>query len=378
MPINVCRVCHHGLFAKALLRYEGMPKSAQFFPDATNVQDDQGETLDVCQCSGCGLVQLNNAPVSYYREVIRAASVSAEMTKFRLDQFEQWVKKYALSGKKVIEIGCGAGEFMRIMQVNNVELYGLEQGRESVIRCREDGLDIENGFIEYKTQELQNAPFDAFYMLNFLEHLPDPNTTLKGLSHNLVEGAIGLIEVPNFDMIIRNNLFSEFISDHLLYFTKETFVSTLHRNGFDVLECNEVWQDYSISAVIQKRGKTDLARFSLMQSRLKMELSEYIAQYPSDSVAIWGAGHQALAVMSLTELKGKVKYVIDSAEFKQNKYTPATHIPIVSPNKIKENPVKAVIVMAASYSDEVITILSERYAEVHISVLRADGLEVVK
>lgn len=378
MTISVCRVCHQDLFAEALLRYEGMPKSAQFFPDASNVQDDHGETLEVCQCSGCGLVQLNNSPVSYYQEVIRAASVSAEMTKFRLGQFEQWIEKYALSGKKVIEVGCGAGEFMRIMQVNDIKLYGLEQGGNSINKCLNDGLDVENVFIEHKTQKLQNAPFDAFYMLNFLEHLPDPNTVLQGLANNLLEGAIGLVEVPNFDMIIRDNLFSEFISDHLFYFTKETFIATLHQNGFDVLECSEVWQDYSISAVVKKREKTDLSSFALIQSSLKAELSEYIAQYPSNGVAIWGAGHQALAVMSLTELKGKIKYVIDSAAFKQNKFTPATHIPIVSPDEIKENPVEAVIVMAASYSDEVVAILHERYAEVQVSVLRADGLEVVK
>jgi len=371
-----CRVCHQLLFDSAVLEYSNMPKSAQFLPDDRELKDDIGVNLSVCQCSGCGLVQLSNAPVFYYKEVIRAAAVSEVMTAFRQEEFKQWIDKYQLQGKKLIEIGCGAGEFLDIMRLNNINVYGIEQGTASIKKCLSKGLEVEQGFIDSDEKQLKHYPFDAFYMLNFLEHLPDPNTVLKGVANNLVDGAIGLVEVPNFDMILRNNLFSEFISDHLFYFTKETFIATLTRNGFEVIECNEVWHEYSISAVVRKRAKIDLSIFKRYQDKLGGELHCYINQFPDNSVAIWGAGHQALAVMSLTDMGGKIKYVIDSASFKQNKYTPATHIPIVHPNKIKEDPVKAVIVMAASYSTEVVTILQNEYSkEIKIAILDENGLK---
>jgi len=174
-------------------------------------------------------------------------------------------------------------------------------------------------------------------------------------------------------------LFSEFISDHLFYFTKDTFISTLTQNGLDVIECNETWHDYSISAVVRKRKKTDLAIFSDYQQRLTNEIHAYIRQFTDNSVAIWGAGHQALAVMALTDLKGKIKYVVDSASFKQNKYTPATHIPIVSPEVIYQDPLEAIIVMAASYSDEVTKIIYEKYNDdISVAVLRDNGLLILK
>jgi len=373
---NKCRVCYQDFFEDSLLHYENMPKSAQFLPGAGELMTEKGMDLEIYQCSGCGLVQLSSSPVFYYKEVIRAAAVSEEMRDFRLNQFKEWIKKYELQGKKIIEIGCGGGEYMRMMP-DNVQTFGLEQGEGSVKQCIEAELDVEQGFIEEEKKELNHAPFDAFYMLNFLEHLPAPNTTLKGISHNLVDDAIGLVEVPNFDMILRNNLFSEFISDHLFYFTQETFVSTLNRNGFEVLECNEIWHDYSISAVVKKRKKTDLLSFHQSQQQLTKEIENYINSFPEDSVAIWGAGHQALTIMSLTGLEGKIKYVVDSALFKQNKFTPATHIPIVSPNEIKENPVEAVIVMAGSYSDEVVGIIQNQYSK-KIEVCVLDGYKLQK
>ena len=77
MPIKHCRVCKSDFFKKPLLRYQNMPKAAQFLPDKEKVLKEKGVNLEVYQCSGCGLIQLNSDPVPYYKEVIRAAQRSA-------------------------------------------------------------------------------------------------------------------------------------------------------------------------------------------------------------------------------------------------------------------------------------------------------------
>ena len=123
VPINKCRVCGYNFFKEPLLRYENMPKAAQFLPDVTSLESDKGVSLQVCQCSGCGLVQLSNASVPYYREVIRAAAISEEMADFRRKQFESFIKRFSLKGKKVIEIGSGRGEYLSIMRRVGAEAY---------------------------------------------------------------------------------------------------------------------------------------------------------------------------------------------------------------------------------------------------------------
>jgi SAM-dependent methyltransferase len=369
-----------------------MPAAAQFLPDKDGLQNDKGVDLEVCQCSGCGLVQLANDPVPYYKEVIRAAGFSEEMKDFRRKQFGSFVKKYSLKGKKVIEIGCGSGEYLSIMQQFAEEAYGLEYSEASVAQCIGNGLKVSRGFVESSNYKLKHSPFDAFFILSFLEHLPDPNSTIRGIRNNLADGAVGLIEVPNFDMILRSKLFSEFIGDHLLYFTTETLKEALKLNGFEVIECNEVWHEYIISAVVSperypanipnrlnKNERLDLSSFYGYQGQLKNEIEEYIRRFKEKKVAIWGAGHQALAVISLMNLSGKIKYVIDSAPFKQGKFTPATHLPILPPDALLLDPVDAVIVMAASYSDEVAGIIREKFGKnIKISILRDSGLEAGK
>ncbi len=373
--INTCRVCYNEL--KSLLTYKNMPKAAQNFPDKNSLSQDKGIDLEVCQCIGCGLVQLNNEPVSYYKDVIRAAAYSEEMKEFRLKQFDNFIEKYNLKNKNIVEIGCGKGEYLSLMDEFNINTYGIEHSQESVDYCINKGLNVSKMYLENSNDIInKNFNFDAFFILNFFEHLVNPSLTLKILSENLNEDAVGIIEVPNFDMMLKNNLFSEFINDHLFYFTKETLTSTLSNNGFEIVELNEVWHDYIISAVVKKRKNLDLTHFKHYQNEMTNELTKYINNFKD--VAIWGASHQGISVIALTQIQSKIKYVIDDAPFKQGKYTHATHIPIVSSKKLKTDPVDAIIVMAASYSDEVVKKIKLKFDKnIKISILRDHSLEII-
>ena len=154
MAINRCRVCDHLLFKGPLLRYKNMPKAAQFLPDAKSLKSDKGVDLGIYQCSGCGLVQLNSGPVPYYRQVIRAAGVSEEMKDFRRRQFGNFVRRFLLKEKKVIEIGCGGGEYLSIMKQSGAEAYGLDYSAKSVARCVKNGLKVSKGFVENSDDRL--------------------------------------------------------------------------------------------------------------------------------------------------------------------------------------------------------------------------------
>lgn len=377
MSTEICRVCGNKFFDCPLICYKNMPSRAQFMPDEATVAFDRGVNLNVFQCSGCGLVQLNSDPVPYYREVIRAAAFSDEMKSFRIKQFENLTKEFSLKGKKALEIGCGSGEYLSIIKKCGIDAYGIEQRDESLKHCNEIGLKVSKGFIDRFDYKVDNSPFDCFFILNFLEHLPDPNSTLRGICYNLTENATGFVEVPDFDMIIEKELFSEFIVDHLFYFTRKTLITALNLNGFEVIDCNRVWHDYILSAVVKKRSKLDISHFNLFQERLIKEINEYIDRFSEKSVAIWGAGHQSLTLISLSNISRRIKYVIDSAVFKQGKFTPATHIKIVPPEMLKTDPVEAIIVMAASYSDEVAGILKEKYDNnINIAILRESGIEI--
>ena len=378
MTSGTCRVCGRGCLPAPLLSFAGMPKAAQGFPDAGGLEGDEGADLEVLQCAGCGLVQLAGEPVPYFRDVIRAAAVSDVVLAAKRAQFARFIEQYGLRGGRVLEVGCGRGEFLSLLATLEVEAFGLEHSPDAVASCATQGLLVAQGYPGEGPEPLQHGPFDAFLLLMFLEHMPEPGAALRAIADNLEEGAVGLVEVPNLDMVLRRALFSEFIADHLLYFTAATLRTTLELNGFEVLETAETRDDYVLSAVVRKRCALDLAAFSAARDKLTAGLHAFLDHFPAGAVAVWGAGHQALAVIALTGSAARIRYVVDSAPFKQGRFTPATHLPVVAPEALTSDPVEAVVVMAASYSDEVVGILRERFdPDLRVAVVRESGLVVL-
>lgn len=316
--------------------------------------------------------------MSYYREVIRAAAYSPEMRAFREAQFAEWARRYALAGRRVLEIGCGRGEYLTLLNKVGLDAHGLEAGTASLRACRAAGLQAVRGYLTRRSGMLPGAPFDAFASFNFLEHWPDPVGSLRAIGRNLAHSGVGLVEVPNVDMILRQGLFSEFIADHLLYFTEDTLRFTLHRAGFEVLTCRAVWHDYILSAEVRKRAPLDVGPLEARRLAITDALRAFIARYPAGQVGVWGAGHQALAVIALAGIARDLRYIVDSAPFKQGRFSPASHLPIVAPTTLFAEPVRAIIVMAASYSDEVAAILRRDYdPAMAVAILREDRLDMV-
>ena len=371
----LCRLCGQALFAQPLLVQHDMPAAAQGLPTPDQLATDRGVTLALHQCSGCGTVQLATEPVPYWRDVIRAAGISAGMRAYRLAQFGRWLRQHDLTDRKVLEVGCGRGEYLSLLRDAGADATGIEHLPASVDACRAAGLRANEGFIDGPDTRLADGPFDGFAILNFLEHIPTAHLTLRGIVANLKPGAIGLVEVPDFEMILRMRLFAEFIPDHLYYFTRQSLTHLLEGNGLEVLECSSEWHGYVLSATVRKRSPLDLSALHHARADLQASFDAFLDRFDTGRVAIWGAGHQALALISLLGIAPRIRYVLDSAPFKQGRFTPATHLPIVAPERLDEGEVDAVIVLAASYSDEVAKLIAERFGtRFEVAVLRDSGL----
>ena len=378
MGVSECRVCGGDFYPEPLLSFTGMPRCAQDFPDARMVAADTGVDLELRQCRQCGLAQLAGEPVPYYRDVIRASAVSDVLREAKTAQFAGFVETHGLRGRRIIEVGCGRGEFLSLLQTLDVEAFGLEHAQDAVADCVNRGLGVIRGYPGEGDEAWAAGPFDAFLLLMFLEHMPEPKAALRAVRENLRDGAVGLIEVPNLDFVLRNALYSEFIADHLTYFTTGTLRTALELNGFEVLDSMEARHDYVIAATVRTRERLDVSGFAAREAAVAAQLAAFIARFPQRRCAVWGAGHQALAAIALAGIGGQIRYVVDSAPLKQGRLTPATHLPIVAPEMLVSDPVDAVIVMAASYSDEVVAIVRERFGpDLALAVLRESGLDVL-
>ena len=374
-----CRFCGGTCHLPALLSYPESPRSAQGFLDSPQDLDEVVD-LHIYQCGDCGLVQHNLEPVGYYRDVIRAIAFSQEMAQYRLDQLSRWISRFELSDRRILEIGSGEGEYLELLaRAGAQKCSGLESSASSVTFAQGRGLDVQPGYLGPDLINPWPFEFEAFAIFSFMEHWPDLRGSLGALRGLLKDGAHGLVEVPSFDFVLANGLYSEFTGDHIFYFDQTTLRTVLEVCGFEVIEISSVWHDYILSAQVRKRRTLNTERFHMKQERIVRELNAFVDRFAPHEVVVWGAGHQALAVMSLAHIQGRISHVLDSASFKQDKYTPGTRLLIKAPESLRADCPKAVVIMAAAYSDEVLETLNQKYPLVeNVAILREDSLEVVK
>lgn len=393
-----CIACGRVLPENRLFELKEAPASAQDIPDADQTDRDRGVTLNLYQCEGCGLVQFDCAPVSYYKDVIRAGGFSTTMTELRRRQYRHLIETYCLQGKKFIEIGCGRGEFLQVLTEFPVEAYGIEHKADLVALAKDAGLSVWQDFAGDPEKKLGDGgvqgPYDVFLSFNFLEHQPEPGVMLQTIYHNLAEDGMGLVTVPALEYILEQGSYYELIRDHIAYYSFGALRALLNRYGFDVLEEEMVNRD-TISMIVRKNPArleaeadaatskyavqpVDITPIKEGYHRVKRELDELTEELRGSGkkLAIWGASHQGFTLAATLGLADRVAYIIDSAPFKQGRFAPASHLPIVAPDHYPEEPVDVVLIVAPGYTDEIAGIIRRRFGNgVRILTLRTDHIE---
>ncbi|MCI9560105.1 methyltransferase domain-containing protein [Clostridiaceae bacterium] len=388
--MSCCIVCKNEISGKPLFVLENAPSSAQNIPEAGELGQDTGIDLHLYQCQNCGLVQFDCEPVSYYRDVIRSGGYSTTMVELRTRQYKHLIETYGLEGKKFLEVGCGQGEFLKVLTEFPVKAYGVEHREQLVELALKNGLNVASGFTENPDTVLGSAgPYDVFLSFNFLEHQPKPGIMLDCIWKNLVRGGMGLITVPSLEYVLQYNGYYELIRDHIAYYTFDTLRSLLEQHGFEVVEQEVVNRD-TLSVIVKKTSKIKKNSLSAMPFSVNLSgledsfhsIRKQMKELTKDlekqgqTLAVWGASHQGFTLASTTCLGEKACYIMDSAPFKQGRFAPASHLPIVAPDYFLEHPTDGILILAPGYTEEIAGIIRRRFGDkIRIFTLRSEKLE---
>jgi len=355
---NKCGICKG--HTKLIYKLDNQPATIQ---NLSTIEKAKSIDLEIGQCKDCNTVQLiNYTPVTYYRECIRNSKLSNDTLFFRKIQFDILKNtldtSYNFNNYSIIELGANEGEFLDIAKTLGFNCYGIENNfnRQKIINNKYDFID----------------KYNAFCSFNYIEHIPDVRNTLTIFNEFLEDNAIGIIEVPNANTILQNNMFSEFSIEHIYYFTKHTLRILLNLCGFEILTIDNIFNNYVLSAQVRKLPKLDLSNMDTTKNKLTKELHEYLKDNPN--TAVYGAGHQSLCILSSCRLKNKIKFVIDDSKDKQNKFTPATNIKIYGKEKLNE--VDSVILICGSYNKEIAKIIKSEY-NIKIAHINHNRLEII-
>jgi 2-polyprenyl-3-methyl-5-hydroxy-6-metoxy-1,4-benzoquinol methylase len=112
---------------------------------------------------------------------------------------QQFYLPYFQGCKNVLDIGCGRGEFLKMMRGAGVPAHGVELSAESVAVCRAQGLDAEIADVYPYLAAMPEGSLDGVFCSQVVEHLPPERLPelIRLSASRLAPGGVIAIETPN-------------------------------------------------------------------------------------------------------------------------------------------------------------------------------------
>src|SRR5213592_3943485 len=98
-------------------------------------------------------------------------------------------------GSRVLDVGCGDGELLQLLEERGIDGRGIELSREGVNRCVAKGLAVVQGDAD---TDLVNYPDDAFDYVILSQTLQATRQPRVVLEHLLRIGRHAIVSFPNF------------------------------------------------------------------------------------------------------------------------------------------------------------------------------------
>jgi SAM-dependent methyltransferase len=115
-----------------------------------------------------------------------------------LDRQRQYLPLFAGCGP-VLDIGCGRGEFLELLQEAGIDGRGVDVNPEMVAHCQGQGLKAVQADAFAHLESLPDGSLAGIYMAQVVEHLPPPRISklLKSARDKLSWDGVLIAETPN-------------------------------------------------------------------------------------------------------------------------------------------------------------------------------------
>jgi methionine biosynthesis protein MetW len=99
------------------------------------------------------------------------------------------------AGSRVLDVGCGDGDLLRLLERRGVDGRGIELSREGVNRCVAKGLAVVQGDADTDLVSYPDDSFDYVILSQTLQATRQPRVVLE---HLLRIGRRAIVSFPNF------------------------------------------------------------------------------------------------------------------------------------------------------------------------------------
>jgi len=388
---NKCRFCATPLkhtfvdlgmspLANSYLKAEQLRQMEPYYP------------LHVYICEECYLVQLPEyqSPENIFSDYAYFSSYSESWLKHAKDYTNLMIGRFGFdSQSKVIEIASNDGYLLQYFRERGIPVLGIEPANNVAKAAQDAGIPTIVKFFGTQTAmdlDREGKYADLLIGNNVLAHVPNINDFLKGVKIILKPDGVITMEFPHLMKLMDENQFDTIYHEHFSYFSFITVERIFTSHGLTIFDVDELSthggslriyarhsedRSKSISQKVSDlKKREEVAGFSHLESYLsfsekvketKRKILSFLleAKQKGKSIVAYGAAAKGNTLLNYCGIRSDfIDYIVDRSPHKQGHYLPGTHLPILSPDKIRETKPDFLVILPWNLKEEIMEQMS--------------------
>ena len=383
-----CRFCNNSLkyvfadlgetpLANSYLTKEMISKVEKKFP------------LKALVCEKCFLVQVDEfeKPQNIFNDYAYFSSFSTSWLDHVKSFADEMVNRFNLSeNDQIIEIASNDGYLLKNFRNKKIPVLGIEPASNVAKIAENKGISTTVAFFSSETaQKIIDSGIKANLLIafNVLPHVPDLTDFVLGIKKIIHENGIIVIQFSAYLLdVIEKCEFDMIYHEHFSYFSLSTLKKIFEAYDLEIFDTHKIPVHggslrlflkpkknttikihENVEKILKEEEKfgvkevTTYVEFQKSVEKSKKNIQEFFinAKNETKKIVCYGAAAKGNTVLNLCGItKDDIDYVVDISPYKQGKFLPGTHIPIYTPEKIKETKPNYIVILAWNLKDEII------------------------
>jgi 2-polyprenyl-3-methyl-5-hydroxy-6-metoxy-1,4-benzoquinol methylase len=382
-----CRFCKTEL-EHVFIDLINSPASNSFLTKEQLNEPEVFYPLKVYACSNCFLVQVDEYKKSdaiFNNEYVYYSSFSTSWLAHAKKYTELMIDRFDLnSDSKVIEIASNDGYLLQYFKQKNIPVLGIEPTANTAKVAEEKGIESIVEFFGVQLAEtLVRKGIQADLLLgnNVLAHVPDINDFVGGMKIVLKSTGVVTMEFPHLMQLVQNNQFDTIYHEHFSYLSFHTVKKIFEAHDLDMFDVEELSThggslriyakhkedatktiSNNVNSLLKKEeenGMLNLDYYNDFQRKAlnaKLDFISFLVEQKrtGKKVGAYGAAAKGNTLLNYCGIKNDfIDFVVDANPYKQNKWLPASHIPVVNEEYLKNAKPDYIIIFPWNLKDEI-------------------------
>ena len=344
--------------------------------------------LRVYVCSNCLLVQLEEfvAPANIFSaDYAYFSSYSDSWVEHARKYCDEVCGRFHLgTSSNVMEIASNDGYLLQHFVARNIPVLGVEPAENVAQAAIARGVRTICRFFGRATAAQIREQFGAPDLLlgnNVLAHVPNINDFVAGMQLLLRDDGVITMEFPHLMQLMELNQFDTIYHEHFSYLSFTTVTKIFAAHGltmFDVEQLSTHGGSLRIYArqasdsskpvgarvaellgLEASKGYDRFERYASFEDQVrdvKRGLLEFLidARKRGKKVVGYGAPGKGNTLLNYCGIRNDfLDFTVDRNPYKQGKFTPGTHIPILQPERLLEARPDYVLILPWNLKDEI-------------------------